>query len=406
MFKKIVNAASWLSLVQVMNLLSVTLLSIFVIRKSVPADVASYMYAVFVTDATMAYALLQIAQRVTLAKDDQSFRELFRFSLRFGVGNAAVAVIAVAGVALCSMAVHDPRVLWYIFWLALASLGNYFAQIIFSSCDYNFEFRAFGIGSALSSIVSLLVALLAFSFGVGVGSMVLRDVVRAACLLVFAVYSARLMIRQLAAVTPLDQSGGKAFLLFLLKRHVLKVIEVSNHRVPALVMSAGNVISLGNFGVAFQMISQIMNVMTILSDRIAYALFSRGNARQRVQYMTTVLALYAVVGTMVFIFGGAVFNFVYGPQWLESSRIFALLGIYLFSHGALVVVTNFLITEEKFTGVYVSWLSWTATFIGCVMLGLGWPIVNYYLAASVVAFVIVMLALSSRLARGRALMSA
>jgi O-antigen/teichoic acid export membrane protein len=393
MFRKVINAASWLSLVQVMNMLSVIVLSIFVIRRTDPAQVSAYMYAVFVTDAVMAYTLLQIAQRITLARDETSFRQLFAYSRTFGMANGLVAVLVVGVVVLFSEHTGSTQTLSYIAWLSVAGLANYFAQICFSVCDYTFDYKSFGVSSALSNVLSLVLAVAVFLLGGGIFSMVLRDVARGLILLALGLRTTRALAPQLKDVEPLDRQSRLRFFGFLAKRHTLKMIEVSNHRVPALVMTTGNLASLGQFGVAFQFVSQIMNVLTIAGDKVAYALFSREGTEGRRKYLGAVIALYAVTGLMVFLFGKHLFLLVYGNKWLESSQTFSYLGLYLFTHGTLVVVTNFLITQHRFAGVYVAWAGWTATFVTCYLLDRSWPIVTYYLTASAVSCVLVLGAL-------------
>lgn len=390
MFKKVLNAASWLSLVQIMNMVSVIVLSIFVIRRTDPAQVSAYMYAVFVTDAVMAYTLLQIAQRITLAKDDTSFKQLFAYSRTFGLANAAVAILVVVLVVLFSKEAGTGTTLSYIAWLSIAGIANYFATICFSVCDYTFDYKAFGVSSALSNVLSLVLAVTVFFLGGGIFSMVLRDVARGLILLGLGWRTARTIAAQLKEIEPLDRASRFQFFGFLAKRHTLKMIEVSNHRVPALVMSAGNLASLGQFGVAFQFISQIMNVLTIAGDKVAYSLFSRERTEGRRKYLTAVIALYAVTGLLVFLFGRHLLLLVYGNRWIASADIFSYLGLYLFTHGTLVVVTNYLITQHRFVGVYVAWGGWTATFVICYLLDRSWPIVTYYLAASAVSCVLVL----------------
>lgn len=393
MVKKIVNAASWLSLVQVVNLISVSILSIFVIRQTDAAQVTAYMYAVFITDAVMSYTLLQISQRLTLAKDDTAFRQLFAYGRRFGAINALLAALVATVVILFSDNASDPQTLSFIAWLTVGSLANYFAQIFFSTCDYTFNYKSFGISSALSNVFSLVIAVVAFALGFGIFSMVLRDVVRSLILLGLALFNARTLLLQSSGVQQLDRQSRVTFFSFLIKRHTLKVIEVSNHRVPALVMSTGNLTSLGQFGVAFQMISQIMNVMTIAGDRLAYAFFARGERSSKLKYLAAVIGTYAFVGLITFLFGERLFSLIYGQQWLDSARIFSFLGLYLFTHGTLVVVTNYLITEQRFAGVYVSWVGWTTTFASCYLYDNSWPIVAYYLVASTASCMLVLFTL-------------
>jgi O-antigen/teichoic acid export membrane protein len=402
MVKKILNAASWLSMVQVMNMLSVIVLSIFVIRRSGAAEVSAYMYAVFLTDAVMSYTLLQIAQRITLAKDDTAFRQLFAYSRRFGLANAALAVLVVLVFVAFSDEASRGQTLSFIAWLTAAGLANYFASLCFSVCDYTFDYKSFGLSSALSNVVSLGIAVTVFAFDGGIFSMVVRDVARAFILFALALYSTRSLLPQLRGIEPLVRKERAAFLGFLVKRHTLKVIEVSNHRVPALVMSSGNVTSLGQFGVAFQLISQIMNVLTIVGDKLAYAFFARGERTGKLKYLGAVLVIYALTGLLVFVFGKPLFALIYGPRWIESATIFSWLGMYIFTHGTLVVVTNYLITEHRFAGVYLSWAGWTMTFAACYFFDRSWPIAGYYIAASLVAAVLVLGALLVSSLRGRA----
>lgn len=390
MIKKILQAASWLSLVQVMNLISISLLSILVIRQTSADQVSIYMYAVFITDAVMSYTLLQISQRIILAKDDTSFKQLFAYSRVFGVINASLAVSVVAICIFFSKHSTSSQMIEFVAWLTVGNLANYFAQILFSTCDYNFDYKSFGISSALSNILSLFVAVIMFALGGGVFSMVMRDVTRGFILLALAFYSVRALIPQLRGVPPLDRKSRFAFFGFLIKRHALKVIEVSNHRVPALVMSSGNINSLGQFGVAFQMISQIMGVLTIVGDKLAYSFFSRGEGSSKLKYLAVVMAIYACVGLIIILLGEPLFLVIYGEKWSDSAKIFSLLGLYLFTHGTLVVVTNYLITQQRFIGVYFSWIGWTATFFFCYMYSNSWPIVSYYLMASAASCVIVL----------------
>lgn len=402
MEKKIINAASWLSLVQAMNMLSVIVLSIFVIRRSGAAEVSAYMYAVFVTDAVMSYTLLQIGQRITLAKEDSAFRQLFAYSRRFGLVNAALAVLVVVVYVFFAEDASRGQTLSFIAWLTAAGLANYFAQLWFSVCDYTLNYKSFAVSSALSNVVSLGIAVAVFAFDGGIFSMVIRDVARAFILLALALYSTRSLLPQLSGVPPLDRLGRVAFLGFLVKRHTLKVIEVSNHRVPALVMSSGNVVSLGQFGVAFQLVSQIMNVLTILGDKVAYAFFARGERAGKLKYLAGVVAIYALAGLFVFLIGEPLFSLIYGPRWLDSAIIFSWLGLYIFTHGTLVVVTNYLITEQRFAGVYLSWAGWTATFVACYLFDQSWPIVGYYLVASATSAALVLGALLVSSSRSRA----
>jgi O-antigen/teichoic acid export membrane protein len=393
MVKKILNAASWLSLVQGMNMLCVILLSILVIRRIDAEQVSAYMYAVFVTDAVMSYTLLQIGLRITLAKDDTTFRRLFKYSRRFSVGNALVAVVAAGIVVLVSDNTGHPQALYYVAWLTAAGIANYFAQICFSVCDYTFDYKSFGVSSAVSNIASLVIAIAVFALGGGIFSMVIRDVARGFILLALALKSMRSLVPQLDGVAPLDGKSKLAFLGFLIKRHSLKVIEVSNHRVPALVTSAGNLTSLGHFGVAFQLLSQIMGVLTIIGDKLAYSFFARAEQESKLRYLSAVVAIYAIAGLVIFIFGERLFAVVYGQQWRESSKVFSYLGLYLFTHGSLGVITNYLITEQRFPGVYLAWGGWTLTFVACYLYDRTWQIVGYYLAASAVAFVLAICAL-------------
>lgn len=402
MVKKILNAASWLSLVQVMNLLSVIVLSIFVIRRTGAAEVSAYMYAVFVTDAVMSYTLLQIGQRITLAKDDSAFRQLFAYSRRFGLANAVLAVLAVFVFVLSSEDAAGRQTLSFIAWLTAAGLANYFAQLCFAECDYTMNYKSFGVSAAMSNVVSLAIAVTVFAVDGGILSMVVRDVARAFLLLALALYSTRTLRAQLRGVAPLDRHGRVSFLGFLVKRHTLKVIEVSNHRVPALVMSSGNVTSLGQFGVAFQLVSQIMNVLTIVGDKVAYAFFARGEQAGKLKYLAGVVGIYALSGLFVFLFGEPLFSLIYGPRWLDSAVIFSYLGLYIFTHGTLVVVTNYLITEHRFAGVYLSWAGWTATFVACYLFDQSWPIVGYYLVASAASAALILGALGVASYRSRA----
>lgn len=374
-------------------MLSVIILSIFVIRRTGAAEVSAYMYAMFVTDAVMAYTLLQIAQRITLAKDDGAFRQLFAYSRKFGLVNAAVAVLVVVSFVSISDEAASTRTLSFIAWLTAAGIANYFAQLCFSVCDYTFDFKSFGVSSALSNVVSLVIAVTVFALGGGVFSLVIRDVARAFILLALALYSTRTLLPELRGAAPLDRQGRAAFLGFLMKRHTLKVIEVSNHRVPALALTSGNVTSLGQFGVAFQLVSQIMNVLTILGDKVAYAFFARGERAGKLKYLASVMLIYAFAGLFIFLFGKPLFALIYGPQWLDSAVIFSYLGLYVFTHGTLVVVTNYLITEQRFAGVYLSWAGWTATFVACYLIDASWPIVGYYLIASAASAVLILGAL-------------
>ncbi len=393
MIKKIVNAASWLSLVQVMNMLSVIVLSIFVIRRTGAEEVSAYMYAMFVTDAVMAYTLLQVAQRITLARDDVAFRQLFAFSRWFGLANAVIAVLVVFVLVSVSEEAARKQTMTFIAWLTAAGLANYFAQLCFSVCDYTFDYKSFGVSSALSNVISLIVAVIVYTFEGGVFSMVIRDVVRAFLLLALALYSTRALLPKLRGVTPLDRHGRVAFLGFLVKRHMLKVIEVSNHRVPALAITSGNITSLGHFGVAFQLVSQIMNVLTIIGDKVAYAFFARGERSGKLKYLASVVFIYALAGLFIFLAGESLFVMIYGPRWLDSAVIFSYLGLYVFTHGTLVVVTNYLITEQRFSGVYIAWIGWTITFVACYLTDADWPIAGYYLAASAASAVLILGAL-------------
>ena len=390
MVKKILNAASWLGLVQVMNVLSVSILSIVVIRHTDPVQVSAYIYAVFITDAVMSYTLLQISQRITLAKDDALFKQLFAYSVRFGAVNALLAALIVAGVMLFSDKTAESQTLSYVAWLTAGNLANYFAQVCFSNCDYTFDYKSFGISSALSNVLSLAIAVAVFAFGGGILSMVLRDVARGIILLGLSLYSTRALLSQLREVTPLCRKSRFAFFGFLMKRHMLKVIEVSNHRVPALMISTGKLTSLGQFGVAFQLISQIMNVLTIAGDRLAYAFFSRGDRESKLKYLAAVVGIYALAGLTIFLFGERLFVLIYGERWFDSASTFSYLGLYLFTHGTLVVVTNYLLTEQRFAGIYLSWAGWTTAFIACYFFDRSWPIVTYYLTASAASFVLVL----------------
>lgn len=390
MVKRILNAASWLSLVQVINLISVSILSIFVIRQTDATQVSVYMYAVFVTDAVMSYTLLQISQRITLAKDDISFKQLFAYSRGFVVVNALLAILVVTIFMFVSENASNRQAVSFIVWLTVGALANYFAQVCFSTCDYALDYKSFGISAALSNVLSLLIAVVAFTLDGGIFSMVLRDVARSIILLGLALYSVRTLLPQLRGVLPLDRKSRFAFLSFLIKRHTLKVIEVSNHRVPALVMSTGNLSSFGQFGVAFQMVSQIMNVLTIAGDRVAYSFFSRGERASKLKYLAVVVGIYALVGLVTFFFGERLFLVIYGQRWLDSARTFSFLGVYLFTHGTLVVVTNYLITEQRFTGVYLSWAGWTITFVASYWYDRNWSIVAYYLLASAFSCVLVL----------------
>jgi hypothetical protein len=393
MVKKILNAASWLGLVQAMNVVSVIVLSILVIRKIDASEVSSYMYAVFTTDAVLSYCLLQIALRITLAKDDASFKQLFAYSRRFSFLNALLAIGVMATVMMFSDHADNSRTMYFVAWLTAAGLANYFAQLCFSVCDYTFDYKSFGVSSAASNISSLIIAVAVFLLGGGIASMVVRDVARGFILLALALKNNRVLIPDLKDITPLDRKSKFSFVGFLVKRHTLKMIEVTNHRVPALITSAGNATSLGQFGVAFQLVSQIMNVLTIAGDKLAYAFFARAERHNKLRYLSVVLTLYAIVGVTIFIFGGKLFSLVYGPKWEASAQTFSYLGIYLFTHGALGLVTNFLVTEQRFSGVYLAWGGWTATFFACFLCNPGWPIVAYYLTASAVSFVLAICAL-------------
>lgn len=388
MVKKILGAASWLGLVQIMNVISVIVLSILVIRRIDPLEVSAYMYAVFTTEAVMSYTLLQIALRITLAKDDATFKQLFAYSRRFSFVNAILAVVVMVCVMSMSDRVEQSRTLHFVAWLTVAGLANYFAQLCFSVCDYKFNYKSFGVSSAISNVCSLAIAVTVFLLGGGIISMVVRDVARGLILLALALKNSRTLIPDLADAEPLDRKSKLGFLGFLVKRHTLKVMEVTNHRVPALITSAGNITSLGNFGVAFQFLSQIMNVLTIAGDKVAYSFFARAESRSKLRYLWVVMGLYAVVGAFIFAFGENLFSLVYGPHWQSSAKTFSYLGIYLFSHGALGLITNFLITEQRFAGVYVAWAGWTATFFACFVYDPTWPIVRYYLTASLTSFVL------------------
>lgn len=338
----------------------------------------------------MSYTLLQIAQRITLAKDDASFRQLFAYSVRFGAVNALLAALVVIVVMLFSDKAAEPQTLSFVAWLTAGNLANYFAQVCFSNCDYTFDYKSFGISSALSNVLSLALAVAVFAFGGGIFSMVLRDVARGVILLGLALYSTSTLLSQLREAIPLCRKSRLAFFGFLMKRHTLKVIEVSNHRVPALMISTGKLNSLGQFGVAFQLISQIMNVLTIAGDRLAYAFFSRGERESKLKYLAAVVGIYAMAGLTIFLFGERLFALIYGKRWLDSARTFSYLGLYLFTHGTLVVVTNYLITEQRFAGIYLSWGGWTTTFVACYFFNRSWPIVTYYLMASAASFVLVL----------------
>jgi hypothetical protein len=385
MVRKILNAASWLGLVQAMNVISVIVLSVFVIRQVEPAQVSSYMYAVFTTDAVLSYTLLQIGLRITLAKDDATFKRLFEYGRRFSFVNAVLAVVVVTAVMFSSNHVPDSSALHMMAWLTVAGLANYFAQVCFSVCDYTFNYKTFGVSSAVSNILSLLIAVGVFLLGGGIASMVVRDVARSLILLALAVNSSRSLVPQGTFATPMNGREKLAFIGFLAKRHTLKILEVTNHRVPALITSAGSTISLGHFGVAFQLISQIMNVLTIAGDKLAYAFFARAERQNKLRYLAIVMALYAATGLTIFVIGERLFTLIYGAQWLASATTFSYLGIYLFTHGVLGLVTNFLITEHRFAGVYLAWGGWTATFLSCFLYDKNWPIVTYYLAASAVS---------------------
>jgi hypothetical protein len=341
----------------------------------------------------MSYTLLQISQRIILAKDDTSFKQIFAYSRIFGMANALLAVIVVVIFMQFSENATNSQAISFVAWLTAGSLANYFAQVLFSASDYNFDYKSFGISSALSNVLSLAVAVITFTLGGGIFSMVLRDVARSFILLGLALYCARALLPQLNGVPQLDRKSRLAFLGFLIKRHTLKVIEVSNHRVPALVTSTGNLNGLAQFGVAFQMISQIMNVLTIAGDRLAYSFFSRGERTSKLKYLAVVVIIYALVGLTIYLFGERLFSIIYGQHWLDSARTFSLLGLYLFAHGALVVVTNYLITEQRFAGVYLSWAGWTVTFVACYMYSRDWTITTYYLLASSVSCVLVLSAL-------------
>ena len=337
----------------------------------------------------MSYTLLQISQRITLAKDDTSFKQLLSYSRVFGMANALLAMLAVTASMLLSDNASNTQTISFVVWLTASNLANYFSQICFSTCDYTFDYKSFGISSALSNVLSLVIAVAAFTLGGGIFSMVLRDVARSTILLGLALYSVRALLPQLRGVLPLDRKSRFAFLCFLVKRHTLKVIEVSNHRVPALVMSTGNLNSLGQFGVAFQMISQIMNVMSIAGDRLAYSFFSRGENGSKLKYLAVVMGIYALVGLSIFLFGEPLFTIIYGQHWLDSARTFSFLGLYLFTHGTLVLVTNYLITEQRFAGVYLSWIGWSITFFSFYSYNRSWSIAIYYLLASAVSCVLV-----------------
>jgi O-antigen/teichoic acid export membrane protein len=136
-----------------------------------------------------------------------------------------------------------------------------------------------------------------------------------------------------------------------------------------------------------------MNVLTIAGDKLAYSFFARAERQSKLRYLSVVLVLYAVAGLAILFFGEELFTLIYGAQWQASAKTFSYLGIYLFTHGALGLITNFLVTEHRFAGVYTAWAGWTVTFFACFMYDPTLPIAAYYLSASAVSFLLAACAL-------------
>lgn len=394
MIKRILSAASWLGVVQIFNTLSVLALTAFVIRKSSVDNVSLYMYAVFLTDAVMSYTLAQISQRIMLVKTERQFERNFIYGLILSLKNIVGSLVCLALVVFFIARTEiDLRFIGFVGFLAVASICNYLAGIAFVRCDYEISYRPYAFASVVSNLVSIVVAILLFQVTQDVYCMIARDVVRALILLAISAYSVGHWRERFLSYKKPKKLIRNEFLFFVLKRHALKVVEVSNHRVPALVMAGGSLLAVGEFGVAFQFTSQIMGLLAIVSDRIAYAWFATANASMRRKYLIYVAAVYAVCAIGVYLFGREVFLLFYGSSWVKAADIFSLLSVYLFAHGTLVVVSNYLLAVKKFVGVYLSWVSWLICFAVVSIFAESFAIVDCYVASSVVSLMVVLVAL-------------
>jgi len=343
--------------------------------------VEKYLYAVFLCDATLSYVLLQVSQRLILAKNSEDFCRLLSFSKGFSMMNALIAIAIMATTSIASANI-DGQTLTIICWLTFSGIFNYFSNIIFSISDYSFEYRSFAISSTISNILSLSITVVLFKMGFGILSLVFRDVSRSFIQFSLSLYAARRLVQKINAASALDRSARIAFFSFLMKRHVLKLLEVSNHRVPALIVQSRDSSAFAQFGVAFQLTSQIMGLLMVAADKIAYSLFSRNSESDKITYLWTTVGIYAVCGAAILSFGQPIFYNIYGPSWRQASYDFASLGFYIFSHGTLVIITNYLITRNRFMLSYLPWGVWTFVFITSCSLARQWNITNYYQIAS------------------------
>lgn len=390
MIRKIFGAASWLGAVQIFNTLSVLILTAYVVKNSSVNSVSVYMYAVFMTDAVMSYSLMQVSQRVILSRSLGQFKRNYHFGLGLSKWNAVVSMIFLVAVASYSFGKFEEDGLFvYSAWLGFAAVMNCMAGFLFVKCDYEIDYRPYAVASIVGNFASILVAVVAFQYSQSVSCMVARDVVRALVFFSFALYFSRELTFFRGDVRAHKHKFRVGFVLFVLKRHVLKMIEVTNHRVPALLMAGGAIGAVGEFGVAFQFISQILGLMAIVSDRVAYAWFSKSVKANNFGYLSCVSVLYALGAIVIYFVGSEIFLVIYGEKWASAAKIFSTMGVYLFTHGVLVLLSNFLLTRKRFLSVYIAWASWLVCFLAQNWLIKDLEIVDAYVIPSACSCVIV-----------------
>lgn len=360
MIKKLIESASWVGGVNVINGLASFVLTVLVIRHIDAPTYGEYVVGILYAENASFFIILNFGLAI-IQYDRRSYGADV-------IGAAAhlirlnIVILSIFGLSLLILLIDkEKHILVIIAFIVtfMCNIGMYLARFVFSIQEKDLNFKYQAICMSVSNCTSLIIALLFFMRGSGVWTLVIREIFRVFVILICIRRDVAIFVRPIY-----DKTIGRSLTMFCLKRHVIKMTEVAYFRTPLLV--AGIFVGradLARFSIAYQLGDQIKGLLGSIIQKVGVAAYAYNSEKGIIMLFLSgylLSRIFLIVYILLSLYGSDLFSWVYGQKWSDSLVIFSNLIPYIVLFPIVTNISAYFFSKNY---LFISMFIWISALI-------------------------------------------
>lgn len=331
LFKNISILLSGSILAQILGLLLTPVLT----RLFSPEDFGIYQMFITSTGITAALFCLRYDAAIVLPKTEKDFSQLLGTVLKIFTVNSILLLILLAlfPSVLSSLGFQSLNKYWYVLYFAVLMLSSQLviSQVITRCKLFKFSAQAKSIFVVLRFVITCIVFIIVKGpFGLLVGFTLAHLIVN--IINVYRIYNKNCVSINFNETTDIL----KSYIDFPINNTVATVLNLFITQLPIIFLAKYySDEHLGQFSLAFRMMMLPIStvnaaVSNVFLKKIADLKNNRGNATVFLKKSLFMLACSFPVFLFVYIFGGVLFETIFGSEWAMAGEISEILSPYLY----------------------------------------------------------------------------